>query len=109
MQVVRKHTVVAHVDGEHAGLIFQQPLDPVPAKIVIVARVPILAAGDRKKIGSIAMSFRGYVEKGVVVFDEPTAIPEGTVVEVVVCEVSPANVPVGLSLWDRLKDVAGKA
>lgn len=55
------------------------------------------------------MSFRGYVEKGVVVFDEPTAIPEGTVVEVVVCEVSPANVPVGLSLWDRLKDVAGKA
>lgn len=55
------------------------------------------------------MSFRGHVEKGVVVFDEPTTIPEGTVVEVVVCEVTPATVSAGQSLWDRLKEVAGKA
>lgn len=55
------------------------------------------------------MSFRGHVEKGVVIFDEPTTIPEGTVVEVVVCEVSPAIAPAAPSLWDRLKDVAGKA
>jgi hypothetical protein len=65
--------------------------------------------GGRENTRSMTMSFRGHVEKGVVIFDEPTAIPEGTVVEVVVCEVSPANVPAGPSLWDRLKDVAGKA
>lgn len=55
------------------------------------------------------MSFRGHVEKGVVVFDEPAAIPEGTVVEVVVCDLTPADDPAGSSLWDRLKQVAAKA
>ena len=55
------------------------------------------------------MSFKGHVENGVVVFDEPATIPEVTVVEVVLREVSQADVPVGPSLWDRLKDVAGKA
>ena len=55
------------------------------------------------------MSFRGHVEKGVVVFDEPIAIPEGTVVDVVVHGTSEASVPPGPSLWDRLKDVVGQA
>ena len=55
------------------------------------------------------MSFRGHVEKGVVVFDEPIAIPEGTVVDVVVHATSQASIPTGPSLWDRLKDVAGQA
>lgn len=55
------------------------------------------------------MSFRGHVEKGVVVFDEPIAIPEGTVVDVVVHGTSEASVAAGPSLWDRLKDVAGQA
>jgi hypothetical protein len=65
--------------------------------------------GGDKKTRSTTMSFKGHVENGVVVFDEPATIPEGTVVEVVVREVVQADVPVGPSLWDRLKDVAGKA
>lgn len=55
------------------------------------------------------MSVRGHVENGVVVFDESVAIPEGTVVDVIVREVSPSNVLAGPSLWDRMKEVAGKA
>ena len=54
--------------------------------------------GGGKKTRSMTMSFKGHVENGVVVFDEPATIPEGTVVEVVVREVSQASVPVGPSL-----------
>jgi hypothetical protein len=39
-------------------------------------------------MGTAPMTFRGHIRNGVVVFDEPAAIPEGTVVEVVVCQVS---------------------
>lgn len=59
------------------------------------------------------MTFKGHVQNGVVVFDEPATIPEGTVVEVVVCQVShqvsQSDDSTAPSLWDRLKDVAGKA
>jgi hypothetical protein len=87
--------------------------------IPIAGRLPLVKRGfldddisegvGGKKTRSTTMSFKGHVENGVVVFDEPATLPEGTVVEVVVREVVQADVPVGPSLWDRLKDVAGKA
>ncbi len=52
------------------------------------------------------MSFTGHVKNGVVVFDEPVPLPEGTVVEVAVRDSASDSRP---SLWDRLKDVVGKA
>ena len=52
------------------------------------------------------MSFTGHVQNGVVVFDEPVTLPEGTVVEVAVRDATSDSRP---SLWDRLKDVVGKA
>jgi hypothetical protein len=52
------------------------------------------------------MSFTGHVENGVVVFDEPTVLPEGTLVEVAVRASAPGA---RSSLWDRLNDVVGKA
>ena len=52
------------------------------------------------------MSFTGHIQNGVVVFDEPAPLPEGTVVEVAVRESACDSRP---SLWDRLKDVVGKA
>jgi hypothetical protein len=53
------------------------------------------------------MSLLGHVQNGVVVFDTPNALPEGTLVQVEVL-VSPTNPP-KRSLLDRLGDVVGKA
>lgn len=55
------------------------------------------------------MTFTGHVQRGVVVFDEPITLPEGTVVEVAVRELPGSESNARPSLWDRLKDVVGKA
>ena len=52
------------------------------------------------------MSFIGHVQNGVVVFDEPVTLPEGTAVAVEPI-VSPKNPP-KRSLLERLGDVVGK-
>jgi hypothetical protein len=53
------------------------------------------------------MSLTGHVHNGVVVLDEPGALPEGTPVEVTVrAAAEPGQRP---SLWDRLADVVGRA
>ena len=52
------------------------------------------------------MSLTGYVQNGVVVFDEPVLLPEGTEVEVAVRASKSDSRP---TLWDRLGDVVGKA
>jgi predicted DNA-binding antitoxin AbrB/MazE fold protein len=52
------------------------------------------------------MSFTGHVQNGVIVLDDPVTLPEGTEVEVAVRDATADSRP---SLWDRLKDVVGKA
>lgn len=52
------------------------------------------------------MSLTGHVQNGVVVFDEPVTLPEGTEVEVAVRAAKLDSRP---TLWDRLGDVVGKA
>jgi len=52
------------------------------------------------------MSLTGHVHNGVVVFDGPPTLAEGTEVEVAVRD---SKSDAGPSLWDRLKDVVGKA
>ncbi len=52
------------------------------------------------------MSLTGHIQNGVVVFDEPVTLPEGTEVEVAVRDSKLASRP---NLWDRLNDVVGKA
>ena len=50
------------------------------------------------------MIYRGHVHNGVVVLDDPAALPEGTLVEVdLVAE------DTGATLYDRLKPVIGTA
>jgi hypothetical protein len=56
------------------------------------------------------MVYQAHVRNGVVVLDDPIALPEGTAVVVEVAEqqqVRPAAPPV--SLLDRLKSVVGAA
>ena len=53
------------------------------------------------------MSFTGHVENGVVVFDTPNALPEGTTVKVEA--IASSATPYKRSLLDRLGDVVGKA
>jgi len=49
------------------------------------------------------MSYRGHIRNGVVVFDEPVALPDGAAVRV-------EQVPAGkISLAERMKDVIGIA
>jgi hypothetical protein len=48
------------------------------------------------------MSFQGHIENGVVVFDEPTAFPEGATVRVEL-----AGAPTGKSLAERYQDIIG--
>ena len=50
------------------------------------------------------MSLMGHMQNGVVVFDEPVALPEGTEVEVRDSKLD--TVP---GLWDRLNSVVGQA
>jgi hypothetical protein len=52
------------------------------------------------------MSFTGHVQNGVVVFDTPNALPDGTPVKVEPIE-SPVK-PTKRSLLDRLGNVVGK-
>ncbi len=52
------------------------------------------------------MSLMSHVQNGVVVFDEPVTLPEGTAVEIAVRGSKLDSRP---SLWDRLNDVVGKA
>ena len=51
------------------------------------------------------MVYRGHVENGVVVLDEPASLPEGAKVRVEPEE--PEELERELSLAERLKDVAG--
>ncbi len=53
------------------------------------------------------MSLTGQVQNGVVVFDTPNALPDGTAVPVEAAEALPK--PAKRSLLDRLGDVVGKA
>ena len=55
------------------------------------------------------MLFTGPVLNGTGVFDQPLPLPEGTVVEIVLREIASSEAPIGPTLWDRLKDVVGKA
>ncbi|MEX0702441.1 MAG: hypothetical protein WD069_10135 [Planctomycetales bacterium] len=50
------------------------------------------------------MTYHGRVENGVIVLDEPVALPEGT--EVLV---EPIAAPAGKSLAERFADVIGAA
>jgi hypothetical protein len=57
------------------------------------------------------MVYRGHVENGAVRLDDVSSLPEGTQVEVHVLpeDASKENDPEVPSLYDRLKDIAGKA
>ena len=48
------------------------------------------------------MSFQGHIENGVVVFDEPTLLPEGAVVHVEL-----AAAPARKTLAERFKNIIG--
>jgi len=53
------------------------------------------------------MTYRGHIENGVVVLDEPADVPEGTVVSVSVFEeTAQAHAD---TLYDHLKPFIGKA
>ena len=51
-----------------------------------------------------AVSFEGHIKDGVVVFDEPVSLPEGTAVRIEPVESRPRK-----SLADRYKNVIGAA
>ena len=53
------------------------------------------------------MSLTGHVQNGVVVFDEPVTLPEGTAVQVEAVVLSTNTTK--RSLLERLGDVVGKA
>ena len=53
------------------------------------------------------MSLSGHVQNGVVVFDTPNPLPDGTAVQVEA--IVPPTIPPKRSLLDRLGDVVGKA
>jgi hypothetical protein len=53
------------------------------------------------------MSLTGHIQNGVVVFDTPTTLPDGTAVRIETIDAPPT--PARLSLLDRLGDVVGKA
>ena len=52
------------------------------------------------------MSLTGHVHNGVVVFDEPITLPEGTAVDIATRDSILDSRP---TLWDRLGDIVGKA
>jgi len=54
------------------------------------------------------MTYKGHVENGVVVLEEPAALPEGTMVEVVALGAPPsAEEPEARSFSDRVKHLVG--
>jgi hypothetical protein len=50
------------------------------------------------------MTYRGHVENGIVVLDDPVALPEGAPVQVDL-----VGEEAGATLYERLKSVIGKA
>jgi hypothetical protein len=55
------------------------------------------------------VSYRGYIQKGVVVLDEPANLEDGTLVRVEVVSESATSAPAPRSLAERLAPVIGKA
>ena len=55
------------------------------------------------------MSYRGHVENGVVVLDEPIALPEGAPVQVDLVGGKNRMEESGTTLYERLKSVIGTA
>ncbi|HTU20011.1 MAG TPA: hypothetical protein VMG10_18245 [Gemmataceae bacterium] len=55
------------------------------------------------------MSFLGHVKNGVVVFDEPVTLPEGTAVQVEVANSATVKVRPANSLLDHYRSVLGAA
>ena len=57
------------------------------------------------------MSYRGHIENGAVVLDEPVDIPDGTVVSLEVLERPPGERKQDMSVsdYDRLESLIGKA
>ena len=53
------------------------------------------------------MSLTGHIENGVVVFDGPVSLPEGTSVEISVC--APPQAPNATTHFERFKDIIGAA
>jgi hypothetical protein len=53
------------------------------------------------------VGYRGRVKDGVVVLDDPTGVPEGVVVEVVVLSDAPPKVPAAPTLARRYAAVVG--
>jgi hypothetical protein len=54
------------------------------------------------------MSLTGHIENGVVVFDRPVSLPEGTPVEISVCA-PPQQSPKAATHFERFKDIIGAA
>ncbi|MCG3196158.1 MAG: hypothetical protein GHCLOJNM_00629 [bacterium] len=55
------------------------------------------------------MTYRGHVKNGVVLLDEPAALPEGVSVEVAIAPEPETEGPPLPTLYESLKDVIGKA
>jgi len=52
------------------------------------------------------MTYRGHIENGAVILDDPVDIPEGTTVSVAVME---DTIPAEKTLYERLSPFIGKA
>lgn len=55
------------------------------------------------------MTYRGHIENGVVVIHDAVVPPDGTQVEVVVIRAQQAEPESHPTIYEALKDVAGKA
>ncbi len=55
------------------------------------------------------MSFIGHVQNGLVVFDTPVSLPDGTPVKVEVVDSAAATGRPAQSLWDHYRSVLGAA
>jgi hypothetical protein len=55
------------------------------------------------------MSYRGHVENGVVILDEPATLPEGAPVQVDLVRSENRGDETGTTLYERLKSVIGAA
>lgn len=57
------------------------------------------------------MIYRGHVHQGIVVFDQPTGLPDGVAVQVEVLDAGDetSQIAESPSLYDRLQDLIGQA
>lgn len=55
------------------------------------------------------MTYRGHIENGNIVFDEPVDLPEGAKVKVDLCDALTDDEGQIPTLYERLKSVIGKA